>query len=174
MGVGRTLTAMGQRLAQVVKGGIVERARFSGEVNEAQVSMLSEDDVDDAPIYGDMGVAFRLKEGLETLVVNVMGDGDKPTVIGTSQRGYRPTEKPGGGEVPEGCGGLHYLGAWRVYIDDAGAVYLAGATDTSEPALLGATAVTLYNAHVHGSPFGPTAAPTTTLDSAKSTKLFIA
>ena len=164
--------AVAGRLANAIKTGIVERSRFGETTNVVQVTMLSDDDADDMAFYGDMGVAFRLNEGAEVVALELLG-GDA-AVVGTNQRGNRPTEKPGGGEVPEGCGGLHYLGEWRFYVDDAGSVFIAGATDNSEPALLGDATVTLYDAHVHSSPFGPTGAPTVSLASAKSTKVNIA
>lgn len=166
----RALGQMAGRVANLIKGGIVERARFGEATQVTQVSMLSDDDIDDMSVYGDMGVAFRLNEGAEVVALEMLGGNS--AMIGTNQRDVRPTETPGGGEVPEGAGGLHYLGAWRVYLDDAGRVFLGGATDTSEPVLLGDTAVTLYDAHVHPTPFGPSGAPTVSLATAKSTKLF--
>lgn len=168
----RGLRTLANRMANLFKLGSVARSRFAEATQIVQATMLTPDDVDDMSWFGDMGVAFRLNEGAEIVTAQLLGG--NTAALGTNQRGNRPTEKPGGGEVPEGCGGLHYLGAWRLYIDDAGSVYVAGATDNSEPALLGGTAVTLYDAHVHPSPFGPTGAPTVSLASAKSTKVNLA
>lgn len=170
---GRAARGVAVGLANLIKGGDVKRSYFDGAVHKVQATMLDPDDVDTMPVYGDQGVAFRIPVDAEVLVAHAMADAGLGTVIGTSQRGKRPTEKPGGGEVPEGAGGLHFLGAWRVYIDDAGRVFLGGATGTTEPALLGGTAVTIFNAHVHPSPFGPTGVSTMTLDSAKSTTTFL-
>lgn len=173
---GRAARGVAVSLANLIKGGDVKRSYFdaSGAVHKVQATMLDPDDVDTMPVYGDQGVAFRLPVDAEVLVAHAMADAGLGTVIGTSQRGKRPTEKPGGGEVPEGAGGLHYLGAWRVYLDDAGRVFLAGAEDTSEPAILGETFVSLYDAHVHPSPFGPTGTPTVSAATAKSTKVYLA
>lgn len=169
----RSLRQLGAFISHAIKQGIIERSGFNGSTQIVQATMLDDDDVDDMPVYGPQGVAFRLPLEAEVMVVHAMGDAAIPACIGTNQRDARPTEKPGGGEVPEGAGGLHFLGAWRVYLDDAGRVYLAGATDTAEPALLGGTATTLYDAHVHPSPFGPTGAPTVSIATAKSTKVFL-
>jgi hypothetical protein len=164
---------LGASIAHAIKRGIVELSRFDGDTQVIQATMLDDDDVDDMPVYGPQGVAFRIPEQSEVLVVHAMGDASIPSCIGTDQRGARPTEKPGGGTVPEGSGGLHFLGAWRVYLSDDGKVFLAGAADETEPALLGATAVTLYAAHVHPTPFGPTGVPTVSLSTAESTKVFL-
>ena len=157
----------------MVKRGVVTRTYFDGAAQSVQATMLDDEDADVMPVYGPQGVAFRIPVDAEVLVAHPMGDADLPSCIGTDQRGKRPTEKPGGGDVPEGAGGLHFLGAWRVYVSDDGKVFLGGATDESEPALLGATAVTIFNAHVHPSPFGPTGVSTSTLDSAKSARVFV-
>lgn len=120
----RALRQLGATLSHVIKMGIVELSRFGGTTDEIQATMLDDDDVDDMPVYGPQGVAFRMPEGAEVMVVHAMGDAAIPACIGTNQRAARPTEKPGGGEVPEGAGGLHVLGSWRVYCDDAGYIYV--------------------------------------------------
>lgn len=160
-------------ITHAIKMGVVVRAYFDRSTQVAQVEMLDEDDVDEMPVYGPPGVAFRYPEGAEVIVVHPMADASLPSIVGMNQRDARPTEKPGGGEVPHGAGGLHFLGEWRVYVDDQGRTFLGGAADTSEPALLGQTFLTLYNAHTHGSPFGPTTAPLVSGDTAKSTKVFL-
>jgi hypothetical protein len=121
---GRAARGVAVGLANLIKGGDVKRSYFDGAVHKVQATMLDPDDVDTMPVYGDQGVAFRIPVDAEVLVAHAMADAGLGTVIGTSQRGKRPTEKPGGGEVPEGAGGLHVLGSWRVYCDDAGNIYV--------------------------------------------------
>ena len=161
-------------VGNMIKRGIVARTYFSQVVQKIQATMLDDDDVDEMPVYGPQGVSFRIPVDAEVLVANAMGDADLPCCIGTDQRGNRPNkDHTGTAEVPEGAGGLHYLGAWRVYVSDDGKVFLAGAADETEPALLGGTFVTLYDAHTHGSPFGPTTGPLVSAETAKSAKVFL-
>lgn len=170
----RWLTQMSGQVVHAIKAAIVERSYFDKASNTIQATGIDDDDIaDDALVYEPVGVAFRAPVETRALLVHEMADETKPSVAGFDMRGSRPTTDPAGGDVPEGCGGLHYLGAWRVYVDDAGRTYLGGAADTSEPALLGGTFVTLYDAHVHSSPFGPTGAPAVSAASAKSTKIFL-
>lgn len=127
---GRAARGVAVGLANLIKGGDVKRSYFDGAVHKVQATMLDPDDVDTMPVYGDQGVAFRIPVDAEVLVAHAMADAGLGTVIGTSQRGKRPTIVPGtteggdGSEVPEGAGGLHVLGSWRVYCDDAGNVYI--------------------------------------------------
>lgn len=118
----RGLRTIANRLANLLKLGSVARSRFAEATQIVQATMLTPDDVDDMSWFGDMGVAFRLNEGAEIVTAQLLGG--NTAAIGTNQRGNRPTEKPGGGEVPEGCGGLHMLGSWRVYVDNSGNVYV--------------------------------------------------
>lgn len=120
----RGIQQLGAMLSDALKRAVVERSLFAGAVAMIQTTGVDDDDVDDSPAYGPQGVAFRTPAGAEVLVAQCGADGANTCVIGTDQRGARPTEKPGGGEVPEGAGGLHVLGSWRVYCDDAGNIYV--------------------------------------------------
>lgn len=152
----RARRALGNLVTHVVKRGIVARSYFSDAVQKVQASMLDDDDVDDMPVYGPQGVSFRTPVDAEVMVIHPMGDPDQPSCIGTDQRGARPTEKPGGGEVPEGAGGLHFLGSWRVYLSDDGVVYLGGAESSDEFVALATKVLnelndirTKFDAHIH-------------------------
>ncbi len=153
---GRAARGVAVSLANLIKGGDVKRSYFDGAVHKVQATMLDPDDVDTMPVYGDQGVAFRMPVDAEVLVAHAMADAGLGTVIGTSQRGKRPTEKPGGGEAPEGAGGLHFLGTWAVYIGDDGKTYLGGATSADEFVALATKVLnelndirTKFDAHIH-------------------------
>lgn len=152
----RGLRQLGAMLSEVLKLATVTRSVFSGAVDKVQSEGLDEDDIDDSPVYGPQGVAFRTPEGAEVLIAQSSSDPTLTCALGTDQRGQRPTEKPGGGEVPEGCGGLHYLGTWGVYLGDDGKTYLGGAEPGDDFVAMAAAVLSELNdirakfdAHIH-------------------------
>lgn len=154
--IGRGVRGISTGLANLIKRGGVARSYFADAVQKVQATMLDDDDVDTMPVYGPQGVAFRIPVDAEVLVVHPMADADQPSVIGTDQRGKRPTAKPGGGEVPEGAGGLHFLGTWGVYLGDDGKTYLGGAEPADDFVALAQKVLTELNdirqkfdAHIH-------------------------
>lgn len=76
--------------------------------------------------FQPVGISVLPSLDEECLVFEVNGAPDHLVVIGASQRGRRPTDltKPG-------TGGLHYLGEWRVFMDDDGTLHL-GKRDPSD------------------------------------------
>lgn len=119
----RLTRQMDSTMTGIVMEGVVERCAFSADAKAVQVTCVDDGDAAEMPIVAPQGVAFRIPEGRKVVVVNAMADGGLPSCIGTEGRD-RPTEKPGGGAVPEGAGGLHFLSKWRVYCDDEENVYI--------------------------------------------------
>lgn len=151
----RLTRQMDSTMTGIVMEGVVERCAFGADAKAVQVTCVDDGDAAEMPIVAPQGVAFRIPEGRKVVVVNAMADGGLPSCIGTEGRD-RPTEKPGGGAVPEGAGGLHYLGTWGVYLGDDGKTYLGGATSSDEYVALATKVLselndirTKFDAHIH-------------------------
>ncbi len=85
-----------------------------------QIEDLEPDDPDDElEVFEPIGVHFLPTLDEEMLVMEVCGSSDNRVVLGASQRGHRPQDL-----TSAGTGGLHYIGAWKVFLDDDGTVHL--------------------------------------------------
>jgi hypothetical protein len=85
-----------------------------------QIEDLEPDDPDDElEVLEPVGVHFLPSLDEDMAVFEVNGSADNRFVALASQRGHRPQDL-----TSAGTGGLHYLGAWKVFLDDDGSVHL--------------------------------------------------
>ncbi len=85
-----------------------------------QIEDLEPDDPDDElEVLEPIGVHFLPSLDEDMAVFEVNGSADNRFVALASQRGHRPQDL-----TAAGSGGLHFLGAWRVFLDDDGTLHL--------------------------------------------------
>jgi phage gp45-like len=100
--------------------GLVKLADDAPGTLTVQVEDVIADDPDDElEMLEPVGVHFLPSLDEDVLVVEVNGSADNRVVLCASQRGHRPQDL-----TAAGTGGLHYLGAWKVFLDDDGTVHL--------------------------------------------------
>jgi len=96
--------------AVVTRSGTQYQAQWLGD----RVTSLLEN-------FQPQGVHFRVPVGAEHLLLAPCGEASAAVMLGAHLRSAMPTET-----IPEGTGGLHYLGTFGVYIDQFGTVHLVG------------------------------------------------
>jgi hypothetical protein len=125
-------------------------------------------------LFEPVGVHFLPSLDEEMVAFEVCGSADNRVVMGASQRGHRPQDL-----TAPGTGGLHYIGAWKVFLDDDGTVHL-GERDAGDFVALASLVkaeldeikadidalTSAFDTHTHmyspgPSPSAPTAVPTT-------------
>lgn len=74
------------------------------------------------------GLYFCTPAGAEGVELACGGSRASAVVVGAQDRGTWPA----GTGIPEGTGGLHYLGAWKVFLADDGTVHLGEQTGETE------------------------------------------
>lgn len=167
----RVVRPLANRIANMAKRAIVERVDDSEGVQLVQASLLEDEVQDRVEHLQPYGLSFNVPAGAEGLSIAVQGEGSNRVLLCASKRGDRPT-----GAGP-GEGGLYSLGAWRVFADEDGNLYLNSAKDEADDALALAGVVderldaleskvndliTKYNTHTHVAPMGGTTPPAVT------------
>ena len=157
-------------IASMILRGILKLADDSTGALTGQIVDIDDDDADDEiEILEPVGVHFLPSLDEDMLVMEVNGSPDNRIAMGASQRGHRPQDL-----TDAGTGGLHYLGAWKVFLDADGTVHL-GERDPSDFVALASLVKaelddikadldgfkTKYDAHTHSYLPGPGAATPT-------------
>lgn len=160
------------RVANMVKRAIVERVLDDQAVQLVQLTMLEDDVQDRVEHMQPYGLSFVVPAGSEGVALAVQGAGSNRVLLCPSKRGDRPKG------VRPGEGGIYSLGAWRLFCDDAGNIYLNVSKDEADDAVALASVadarldalesklnslIATYNGHSHSDSLGgPTSPPTVT------------
>lgn len=107
-------------LSTMILRALVKLADDSTGALTVQVEDLEEGDADDElEVLEPVGVHFLPSLDEDMAVFESNGASDNRFVMGSSQRGRRPTDL-----TDAGTGGLHFRGAWRVFLDAVGKTHI--------------------------------------------------
>jgi hypothetical protein len=158
----------------ILKGLIKLADDVPGSLTVQVEDMEADTPDDELEMLEPVGVHFLPSLDDDVLVFEVNGSPDHRVVMGATQRGHRPQDL-----TAAGTGGLHYLGNWRVFLDDDGTVHLGERDPADFVALASLVKAELddikadfdalksaFDAHTHlyspgPSPSAPTAPPAT-------------
>lgn len=104
-------------MLNIVQRGVVDRSSADGA--SCQVKSVSGRVTPDVEILQGQGLHFRPGPGAEGAAVAPMGLADNMVLLGAGARKSLPTDSLAPGE-----GGLHYLGAYKVFLNADGTLSL--------------------------------------------------
>lgn len=149
------------RLKTLIQRVIVDRSADDGNVPQVQIRRFG-GRAEIVEEFQPQGLYFRTPPDAEGIMVSPGGSSSNAVLLSAQDR----ERWPAGGDIEDGEGGLHYLGAFKVFLDKDGIVYLGapkgdeGLTEASrddkvqtELKALQSTLndlVTDFNAHTHG------------------------
>lgn len=112
------------KIQNLVQRGVVTvtgpSRRYQGKHVGGRVS-------DDLENFQPQGLHFRVPPGAEYVQVHPGAIQENAVMLGAHVRNTLPEDA-----IPEGTGGLHYLGEFAVYIDEDGVVHLGGGVSAAE------------------------------------------
>jgi phage baseplate assembly protein V len=129
-----------------------------------QLGVLAEEDVDDAEHFEQYGFKSVPFPGAEAIVVFPNGDRAHGIVIAVGDRRYRPTGwEPGEvGMFTDEGDYMRFLRGNKIAAVTAAGL-LIGSETAAHPLVVGDTAKTAYDAHIHPTPMGPSGPPSVPL-----------
>lgn len=130
-----TLRSIGVQLQNLIVRGVVSRAG-----HKYQVKWLGDRVTPPVENFQPQGLYFRAPVGSECAAISPTGDTANAVLIGLHKRSAEPTDT-----IPEGAGGLHYLGTFGVYLAPDGTVHLGGGVAASDFVALAAKVTTQLN-----------------------------
>ena len=148
------------RIKTLIQRVIVDRSADGGQVPDVQIKRF-QDRAEIVEEFKPQGLYFRTPPDAEGIMVSPGGSSSNAVLLSAQDR----ERWPAGGDIEDGEGGLHYLGAFKVFLDKDGIVYLGapkGDSDLTEASrddrvqdelkALRDTVndlITAYNAHIH-------------------------
>lgn len=114
-------------MSTTVLRGTIKNTDDATTALTVQIEDIEADDPDDElEMFEPVGVHFLPGLDDDVAVFEVNGAADNRVVMGSSQRGHRPTDL-----TDAYTGGLHYMGVWKVFLDADGTLHL-GERDASD------------------------------------------
>lgn len=107
------------RIKTLIQRVIVDRSDDGGQVPEMQIKRF-QDRAEVVEEFKPQGLYFRTPADAEGIMVSPGGSSSNAVLLSAQDR----DRWPAGGSIEEGEGGLHYLGAFKVFLDKDGIVYL--------------------------------------------------
>ena len=157
--------ALRTKIQNLIVRAVVDRSSDTDRRGPAQVAHFGDRVIPDVEILQPQGLHFHVPAGADGLLVSPAGQMTNAVLVAPSGA------TPGGEGAEPGEGGLHYLGAYKVFLKANGEVHLGQQVATNFVALANlvdarfAALVTHINAHVHtgvttgGGSSGPPGAP---------------
>lgn len=151
------------RLASMVQRGVVSTSADDEGIPGQQAKGIGGRPLDALEYMQPQGLYFRPVVGAEGVILCPTGQTSGAVLVNASSRGA----SPGGEGVPEGAGGLHYAGTFKLYLANDGTLHL-GEKDASDFVALASKVQAdldalrdAFNSHMHatagtGAPSPPT------------------
>ena len=110
------------KIKMLITRVLINRSSDSTKVPQVQISRFGLSSV--AEVLQPQGLYFRTPVDAEGVALAPMGSSSGMVVVCAQDRDTWPA----GGGIEDGTGGLHYLGAWRVFLDEDGDLHLGTKT----------------------------------------------
>lgn len=137
------------KLQNLIVRAVVDRSSDTNRRGPYQVAHFAGRAVPGVEILQPQGLHFHVPAGADGLLLAPAGETSSAVMVAASGA------TPGGEGVQPGEGGLHYLGAYKVFVNAGGEVHLGEQVADDFVALAGlvdariAAIVAYINAHVH-------------------------
>lgn len=167
--VTRTMAPLQRRVSLMIARAVVAAVNDTTKTQTLQVQALADEVTDNVERFQDYGFSSVPLAGAEALLLSVGGNRAHGVAVGVHNRTLRPKN------LNTGDVALYTADGIRVYIDKNADLVRLGEDTASDPVALSSLTddriealenafdafISVFNAHVHPHPFGPTSATAT-------------